>query len=188
MKIENTLEQKWIRKIKIFGTKKEADLLVRAYYDEIYQYVCRQLYENNDTYDLTQEIFISMLQSIKSYKREKASFRTWLYRIATNKIIDYQRQYSTKSIPLGDTEISDEIDFTKQIEKTDFLIKIEKYVSCFAPVVQQIYRLHVFGDFTFTQISSGLNIPEATVKSHYYRLQKKIRKEFYHEYRELIGE
>lgn len=184
--MKENIEQKWIRKIKIFGAKKEADLLVRAYYDEIYQYVCMQLNKNNDTHDLTQEIFISMLQSIKTYKKEQASFRTWLYRIATNKIIDYRRRCSTQLISLDDIEVADEIDFTKQIEQAELLMKIEKYISHFLPLVQQIYRLHIYGDFTFTQIAADLNISESTVKSHYYRLQKKIRKEFQDEYKGII--
>ena len=59
--MKEDIEQKWIRRIKILGAKREADLLVRAYYDEIYQYVCKQLYQYNDAYDLTQEIFISIM-------------------------------------------------------------------------------------------------------------------------------
>lgn len=184
--MKEDIEQKWIRKIKILGAKKEADLLVRTYYDEIYQYVCKQLYQNHDAYDLTQEIFIAMLHSIKTYKREQASFRTWLYRIATNKIIDYRRKRSLQVILLEETETADETDFIKQIEQADLLRKIEQYVSRFLPSVQQIYRLHIYGDFTFTQIAADLNISESTVKSHYYRLQKKIRKEFHDEYKGII--
>lgn len=184
--MKDNIEQKWIRRIKIFGSKKDADLLVHAYYDEIYRYVCKQLSNNNDTYDLTQEIFISMLHSIKTYKKDQASFRTWLYRIATNKIIDHRRKCSLKLISLDEINVADEIDFTKQIEQADLLMKIEKYISHFLPLVQQIYRLHIYGDFTFTQIAADLDISESTVKSYYYRLQKKIRKEFYDEYKGII--
>ena len=77
-------------------------------------------------------------------------------------------------------------DFIKQIEQVDLLKEIEQYVSHFLPLVQQIYRLHIYGDFTFTQIAADLNISESTVKSHYYRLQKKIRKEFHDEYKGII--
>ena len=129
--MKEDIEQKWIRMIKIFGARKEADLLVRAYYDEIFLYVYKQLYQNNDAYDLTQEIFISMLHSIKTYKKEQASFRTWLYRIATNKIIDYRRKRSPQAISLDEAETSDETDFIKQIEQADLLREIEQYVSHF---------------------------------------------------------
>lgn len=180
-------ELKWIRKIKLFGSKKEADYLVRFYYDEIYKYVYQQLSGNDDTYDLTQEIFISMLRSIKTYKKEQASFRTWLYHIATNKVIDYRRRKTPQTITLDEIDITDENDFIRQIEQSELLLKIERYVSCFPPTVQQIYRLHVYGDFTFAQIALSLNISEATAKSHYYRLQKKVKKEFYNDYRDIIG-
>ena len=180
-------EIKWIRNIRLFGSKKDADLLIRSYYDEIYRYVFRQLSGNADTYDLTQEIFISMLRSIKTYKKEQASFRTWLYHIATNKIIDYRRKKVPQTITLDEIETADENDFIQQIGQSELLHKIEVYVSCFPLNVQQVYRLRVYGDFTFEQISLSLNLSEGTVKSYYYRLQKKIRKEFYDEYRDVIG-
>ncbi len=180
-------EIRWIRNIRLLGSKKDADFLIRSYYDEIYRYVFRQLSGNADTYDLTQEIFISMLRSIKTYKKEQASFRTWLYHIATNKIIDYRRKKVPQMIALDETEATDENDFTQQIVQSELLHKIEAYVSCFPLNVQQVYRLHVYGDFTFEQISLSLDISEGTVKSYYYRLQKKIKKEFYDEYRDVIG-
>ena len=37
--------------------------------------------------DLPQSIFIAVLHSLPGYRAERASFRTWLYRIAANKVI-----------------------------------------------------------------------------------------------------
>ena len=180
-------EIKWIRNIRLFGSKKDADLLIRSYYDEIYRYVFRQLSGAADAYDLTQEIFISALRSIKTYKKEQASFRTWLYHIATNKIIDHRRKKAPQTIALDGIEAAEETDFVRQLGQSELLYQIEVYVSCFPLKIQQIYRLHVYGDFTFAQISLSLGLPEGTVKSYYYRLQKRIRKEFYDEYRDVIG-
>ena len=87
-------EQKWIKRIKLFGSKKDADQLVRSYYDEIYIFVLRQINDAETALDLTQDIFIAVLQSISAYKKEMAGFRTWVYRIATNKVIDYRKKYS----------------------------------------------------------------------------------------------
>ena len=86
-------EQKWIRRIKLFGSKKDADQLVRSYYDEIYIFVFRQINDTEKALDLTQDIFISLLQSIAAYRKQMASFRTWLYRIATNKVTDYRKNF-----------------------------------------------------------------------------------------------
>lgn len=91
-KTTNKYERRLIRKIKLFGSSKDTDTLVRMYYDEIYYFVVRQINDRDAAYDLTQEIFISMLRSIGSYREKLASFRTWLYRIAENKVIDFRRR------------------------------------------------------------------------------------------------
>ena len=88
----NKYERRLIQKIKLFGSSKNADTLVRMYYDEIYYFVVRQINDRDEAYDMTQDIFISMLRSVGSYKEKLASFRTWLYRIAENKVIDFRRR------------------------------------------------------------------------------------------------
>ena len=44
--------------------------------------------------------------------------------------------------------------------------------------LQEIFRLKIFLDYTFTQISKMLKIPESTVKTKYYSIIKKIKNEF----------
>lgn len=179
-------EQKWIRRIKLFGSKKDADQLVRSYYDEIYIFVFRQINDTEKALDLTQDIFISMLQSISAYKRQMASFRTWLYRIATNKVIDYRKKYVPVAVDIEEIEAIEPYDFVETWMQGELLKKIEKYVCKYQVFIQQIFRLHIYGDYTFAEISRIVEMPEATVKTKYYRLMKDIRKEFADEYREFI--
>ena len=99
-KTTNKYERRLIRKIKLFGSSKDADTLVRIYYDEIYYFVVRQINDRDEAYDMTQDIFISMLRSIGSYNEKLASFRTWLYRIAANKVIDFRRRSIRRTVSL----------------------------------------------------------------------------------------
>lgn len=109
-------ERKWIKRIQKKQSKKDAELLVQKYYDEIYVYVYRQTGNKDDSLDLTQEIFISVLRSIKNYQSDKASFRTWLYRVATNKIIDERRKKHPQFLDIEDIEVPEELDGLKQFE------------------------------------------------------------------------
>lgn len=85
-------EQKWIRAIQRRNSQDAAEQLIQSYYDEIYRFVCRQTGSKEDDMDLTQSIFIAVLRALPGYRVERASFRTWLYRIAANKIIDTRRK------------------------------------------------------------------------------------------------
>ena len=187
--VEN--EQKWIDKLKRKQKSKEADKLISKYYDEIYVYAYRQTQDKDLAMDLTQEIFISMLRSITLYDEKKASFRTWLYRIASNKIIDYRRRRQSRELLSIDTEsfeMAVEPDFEQAMENSELISKIEEYVSSFDAGCQEIFRLRVFGEYSFTEIASAVSIPESTVKTNYYRMIKKIRKELEDEYTDAFGD
>ncbi|MBC8588871.1 RNA polymerase sigma factor [Paratissierella segnis] len=177
-------ENKLISRIQRTGNRKAADELIRKYYDEIYTYVYKQMSDKHTAMDVTQNIFISMLKSISTYDNKKAGFRTWLYRIGTNKIIDYFRKNSVERriIDLGEYDIEDQRMFTIDIENKELLLRLQDYINSLDMKSQQIFRLKIFAEYTFPQIASILSLPESTVKSNYYRLLKIIREEFEDEY------
>ncbi|MGN8896732.1 RNA polymerase sigma factor [Flavonifractor sp. HCP28S3_F3] len=171
-------ERKWIRDIQRRGSRQAADQLVRAYYDEIYRFAVRQTGHKEDAMDLTQTIFLAVLRSLPAFDGRKASFRTWLYRIAVNKAIDCRRMVREDVVPLEETEAPDRTDFAAQVQDRDLLNRLEDYVSGLDPETQAVYRLRVYGERTFPEIAAALGRPEAAVKTRYYRLMARLRKEF----------
>lgn len=65
-----------VRKIKRKQNREAADILVERYYKEIYGFTYRQTGDMELSMDLTQEIFITILQGIHTFEERKASFRT----------------------------------------------------------------------------------------------------------------
>lgn len=174
-------EIRLIRRIQLKGDRAAADLLIRKYYDEIYRYVYRQTSDKHMAMDLTQGIFISLLQSIRNYDMKQAGFRTWLYKIATYKTIDCLRSRTTERkhvVGLSEADLPDEADFMRSIEMRALTAGLRSYINTLPTEEQQIFRLKFFGDYTFLQISDSLSLPESTVKSKYYRLLKVLREEF----------
>lgn len=171
-------EQKWIRAILHRGEQEAADKLVRAYYDEIYVYVYRQVGNKEDAMDLTQEGFIAALQSLHTYDAKKSSFRTWLYHVVSYKVIDARRKVRLDTLPIEEIEVSDMTDFTEAVNNQELLNKIEAYIREFEPDIQEIFRLHLYGEQSFPEIAQATGQPEAKIKAQYYRLLQKVRKEF----------
>lgn len=174
-----------IRRIQKRGDRAAADELIRKYYDDIYGFVKRQTPTADIALDLTQEAFIGMLRTLGGYDpRKGAGFRTWLYRIAANKIADYYRSQSPEAdaaLSLDAVEPIDATDIAQRLEDRDFALRICAYVNVLPLDTQRIFRLHLFGRYTFEEIAAGLQMPVGSVKSRYYRLMNAVRKEFDHD-------
>ncbi len=69
--------------------------LVNDYEGMVYNTVLGILQVPADADDITQEVFIQVYRSISSFKGE-SQFSTWLYRIAINKALDYEKTTKRK--------------------------------------------------------------------------------------------
>ncbi|MGP4039878.1 RNA polymerase sigma factor [Gracilibacillus sp. D59] len=85
-----TEELKWIKAIKKKSSEQAANQLIHKYYNEIFGFVYKQTLDQELTKDITQDIFISMLRTIQGFDG-RASFLTWLYKVANSRLIDYYR-------------------------------------------------------------------------------------------------
>lgn len=175
-------EKQWIKQIKSKSDRSAANKLISKYYEEIYGYVYKQTTNKELSMDLTQEIFISVLQSIHNYDERKASFRTWLYKVSTYRIVDYYRskyyKYNNMVVLITESEVYEGEDFTITIEYKEDIEKIMGIVNKLDTQAQQIFRLKFFSEYTFLEISKILDIPESTVKSKYYSMIRKIKNDF----------
>ena len=173
-------ERSWIKKIKRNASESAANELVSKYYKEMYAFNYKQTLDFELSLDLTQEIFISALQSIKNHDSTKASFRTWLYKLASNRLVDYYRSKSYKYAQFEqsfeDHDFEDDTDMTISLEYKEDYEKINTLVNQLEARSQQIIRLKLFGEYTLQEIASIETIPLATVKKRNYAALKLIRK------------
>lgn len=178
-------DEKLIRRV-LKSDRDAADELVGRYYDEIYRYAFRQSINQsnpkNTAQDLTQDIFISVLRSLPTFNPKKAGFRTWLYQVANSRIIDSRRKFQPNEVQIDETDIYIETDLTMDIHNRDLLNRIEENISAQPSDIQRIFRLHLYSDMTFAQIAEIMDLPEATVKTKFYRTIKKIKEVFRDEY------
>ena len=180
------LERKWIKEIKRNANAEAANHLISKYYKEIYGFVFKQTTDTELSLDLTQEIFISVLKSIRHFEGRNATFRTWLYQIASNRVVDFYRskQYKLRRLSetLEDKDFKDDEDIVLSLEYKEDIEKITSIINTLEVGYQKVIRLKLFGDYRFNEIAEIEQIPLSTVKTRYYaalRLIKKEMKVFY---------
>ena len=90
--------------------------LYHIYVEQIYRYVFYQVKDKMTAEDITEEVFLKALGAINSCKGREATFSSWLYRIAHNRIIDNFRSTKRKLTIERDTVVTLS-DPTQEVEK-----------------------------------------------------------------------
>lgn len=159
-----------------------ADELIRKYYREIYVYIFRQIGEKENAMDVTQEVFLGMLQSIWSYDESKSGFRTWLYHIATHKVANYYRaKYRIENSRLDifeEIQVALNQDMEQRIVDSELARQVFIKLAKEDVIIEELFRLRFYGEYTFSELAKILTLSESTVKTKYYTALKKLRKEF----------
>src|SRR5260370_13982890 len=72
------------------GDRQALEELIERHQTWIYNIAVRMLYHPQDAEDATQEILIKLLTRLSSFEG-RSSFRTWLYRIVVNHVLNMKR-------------------------------------------------------------------------------------------------
>lgn len=76
-----------------------------------------------------------------------------------------------------DVELRGKNDVELALEYKEDYEAIQGILATKAKEEQQIVRLKLFQEYTFREIAELIQIPEATVKTKYYRAIRQVRKE-----------
>lgn len=93
----NSDEQDLIVK-SVNGDRESLEQLVLRHQAWIYNIAMRMIMDPIEAEDVTQEILIKFITKLSSYDASMASFRTWLYRIVANHVLNLQKTRNEKSI------------------------------------------------------------------------------------------
>jgi RNA polymerase sigma factor (sigma-70 family) len=77
------------------GDKKALSKLVKKIETPVYRMAVRMLGYPSDAEDATQEILIKVITNLASFK-QKSSFKTWVYRISVNHLLNIKRKRADK--------------------------------------------------------------------------------------------
>lgn len=146
------------------GDAESFDVLVGEYFTKTFRKV-RRLVPIEDAEDVTQDIFLNLVSSIKNFQG-KAAFATWFNKIIVNRVADYHRKtfrYKGKFIPEEIAlkhEPSQEAN--NEIEMNDLLMKLPK-------PYRDVLFLRLCYDLPFRDIASSLGIAYEAARSRYRR-------------------
>ncbi|WP_306303900.1 RNA polymerase sigma factor SigE [Smaragdicoccus niigatensis] len=163
------------------------DELVREHADRVYRLAYRLSGNPYDAEDLTQETFIRVFRSIKSY--QPGTFEGWLHRITTNLFLDMVRRRGRihmEALP-EDAERVPGLRPSPEQEYADSRLDpdLQAALDSLAPEYRAAVVLCDIEGLSYEEIGATLGVKLGTVRSRIHRGRQAIRD--YLAAHELIG-
>jgi len=151
--------------------------LVRVHTRRVYAICYRFTSSDQEAQDLTQEIFLRVFRSIKSFRAGEGSFAVWLARLSRNLLIDHYRR--TKLERATDS-IEEQLPMLEEKSamsaRTDGLVAgreasevLQGALQKLSPELRETVILRDLEELEYKEIAQVLNVPEGTVKSRLNR-------------------
>jgi len=153
------------------GNERAFEVLIKRYLKPVYSFVYHQIENKEEAEDLTQEIFVKAWKNLKKFDQKK-NFKTWIFTIAKNSVIDYLRK-KKKEVWLSEKILNSQNFAEKIFEETKIL---KEAIEKLSPKYQLVLELYYWQGLNFKEISKILKEPLNTVKSRHYRAILLLRK------------
>jgi len=149
------------------------------YFDRVYKYVYYRIGNQTEAEDIVERVFLRVLETIKSFEWREVPFLAWLFRIASNLVIDRYREQSKMAF-LSLDEImtsppeaeSTETTVIKNLDQA----RLHHALSKLTEEQKQVIILKFLVGLSNAQIGAFLNKTEGAVKSIQHRALKALQK------------
>jgi RNA polymerase sigma-70 factor, ECF subfamily len=153
--------------------------LYRAHAGRIFSLATRMLGNSADAEDLLQEIFLSAHRKLDSFRGE-AALGTWLYRLATNQILDYVRSRAGRAGQvtdgLDDASVLADTKAHRMGDRVIDRLDIERAVTQLPEGCRAAFVLHDVEGLEHSEIAQVLGIAEGTSKSQVHKARLRLRR------------
>lgn len=151
--------------------------LYTGFAGQILRYIYVRVAEPELAQDLTQEVFIKIINGIGRFEyRDEKSFLGWIYTIAANVVASHQRRcrFISTSFDVRD-DLMDAFSHNDIHAITD-RIALRQAFEKLTPDQQQVLTLRFFADMSNSEIASVLQRTEGAIKAIQHRALRSLYK------------
>lgn len=169
------------------GDEQAASALYDEFFGKVYGFCLNRVRHKPLAEDLTQEIFLKLVNKIGTFDPLRGTFSVWFWKLARNTLFDYYRRQKDISFSdMGEEEGGRlEIVATHNPEpawaykfETD---RLDVFLRSLSVEDQELFRLRFVADLSYREIAGILEKPEGALRVSVSRLKTKIKKGFRNE-------
>ncbi len=154
-----------------------------AYSSLVFNVAFRMLQNKEDAEDVTQDVFFHAFRSLKEFRGE-SQLSTWLYRIAVNTSLNFQRKRKRErwlSLDFGSDESEDprEVASTDanpqdDLERNEIELVVQKAINSLPKKQRIALLLHRYEGLSYEEIAKVMNVSVPSVESRLHRAKQAL--------------
>ncbi|MGA2133353.1 MAG: sigma-70 family RNA polymerase sigma factor [Bryobacteraceae bacterium] len=158
--------------------------MVRTHTRRVYGLCYRFTGKDGEAQDLTQEVFLRVYRTLKTFRATEGAFTTWLARLTRNLLIDnYRRTRQERltdsieeQLPMIQEPASNESRPESMVAGREASEILQAGLQKLSPELREAVILRDLQDMEYREIAEILRIPEGTVKSRLNRGRAELAK------------
>ena len=153
-------------------------LLYERYVGRIYRYLYYRTGNHQDAEDLTARTFYRALEHLPRYQERGLPFAAWLYRIAHNIVVNWQRDRRRRPVVALDHVTMHAVEGDPQgtVEEAEERERLMQAFYALPPDRQELLILKFVEGMTNAQIGTIMGRSEGAIKSLYHRTLLELKK------------
>jgi RNA polymerase sigma-70 factor (ECF subfamily) len=177
--IQQEDERSWVERAQARDSE-AIGWLYERYFDRIYRYVYLKVGEAAEAEDVTEQVFLKMLEAIGTFRWQGSSFSSWLFRIAHNQIVDNVRHSARHPQvplePVGALLPAEGNDPHWWAEQGDFREHLQSAIAQLTDLQAQVINLKFGGGLSNAEVAQIMNKTEGAVKALQYSALQNLNK------------
>ena len=153
--------------------------IVDTYTERLYWHIRRFLCSHEDSNDLLQDIFIKVWAALPSFRRD-AQLYTWIYRIATNEVLNHLRRQKVRAMISLDSVVgilSKKIDEDPYFNGDRLQRELHKAMLRLPEKQRIVFSLRYFDEMKYEDMSQITGTSVGALKASYHHAYNKIKTE-----------
>jgi RNA polymerase sigma-70 factor, ECF subfamily len=173
----NKEERDLVKKAKR-GERESFGILYDKHFDAIYRFILLKTGNKTDAEDISHQVFLSAWQKINKYEFQGFPFSSWLYKIASNAVIDHWRTSKPNvSIDLvSENYLSELPELHNNLDQKFELKLVKNAIPRLEPDQQSVIIMRFVDELSTKEIANILDKSEGAVRVIQHRALKQLRK------------
>ena len=172
------VQDKEIIELYACGRQEEAfNCIVNAYTEKLYWHVRRFLCTHEDTNDLLQDIFVKIWTALPTFRGDSKLY-TWIYRIATNEVLNHLRKQKFKAFISMDSVSSileKKIDEDVHFNGNQLQRELHKAIQRLPEKQRIVFNLRYFDEMKYEEIAEITGTSVGALKASYHHAYGKVK-------------